>query len=82
MLFAFAGYNGGPNRINRLRQEAAREGLDPNRWFGHVELVVARRIGRETVQYVRNIYKYYVAYQLALAQQTERDAAGKAVSGL
>ena len=68
--------------INRLRQEAAREGLDPNRWFGHVELVVARRIGRETVQYVRNIYKYYVAYQLALAQQTERDAAGKAVSGL
>jgi hypothetical protein len=43
---------------------------------------VARRIGRETVQYVRNIYKYYVAYQLALAQQTERDAAGKAVSGL
>jgi len=82
VLFAFAGYNGGPNRINRLRQEAAREGLDPNRWFGHVELVVARRIGRETVQYVRNIYKYYVAYQLALAQQTERDAAGKAVSGL
>jgi membrane-bound lytic murein transglycosylase MltF len=80
ILFAFAGYNGGPNRINRLREEAARQGLDPNRWFGHVEVVVARQIGRETVQYVRNIYKYYVAYTLAAAQQATRDEAEKAAS--
>jgi membrane-bound lytic murein transglycosylase MltF len=40
-------------------------GLDPNIWFDNVEVVAAKRIGRETVQYVSNIYKYWVAYQLA-----------------
>ena len=72
ILFAFASYNGGPSRISQLRIEAARQGLDPNRWFGHVEVVAARRIGRETVQYVRNIYKYYVAYSLSLPLQNGR----------
>jgi hypothetical protein len=28
-----------------------------------VEIIAARRIGRETVQYVGNIYKYYIAYR-------------------
>lgn len=64
LLFAFAGYNAGPNRINRLRNVAAGEGLDSDRWFRNVELVVAREVGREPVQYVANIYKYYVAYKL------------------
>ncbi len=63
-LFAFAAYNAGPTRIRRLRQEAARQGLDPNRWFDNVEIVAAKRIGRETVHYVGNIYKYYIAYRL------------------
>ena len=39
-------------------------GLNPNVWFRNVEIVAAKRIGRETVQYVSNIYKYYVAYRL------------------
>ncbi|MDJ0666083.1 MAG: lytic transglycosylase F [Desulfobacterales bacterium] len=64
-LFAFAAYNAGPSRIMQLRREAARQGLDPNRWFHHVENIVAKRVGRETVQYVGNIYKYYIAYRLA-----------------
>ena len=64
----FASYNAGPNRIASLRKQAAREGLDPNEWFGNVELVVAKDIGQETVQYVSNIYKYYVAYKLTLEQ--------------
>lgn len=68
-LFAVASYNAGPARINRLRRKAEQMGLDPNRWFQNVEVVAAREIGRETVQYVSNIYKYYVAYKLALAQQ-------------
>ena len=62
MLFAFASYNAGPARIARLRKKAADRGLDPNAWFESVELVAAREIGRETVQYVSNIYKYYLAY--------------------
>ena len=64
-LFAFAAYNAGPSRVMKLRQEAARQGLDPNRWFNNVEIIAAQRVGRETVQYVGNIYKYYIAYRLA-----------------
>jgi len=78
-LLAFASYNAGPNRIQRLRKQAAAEGLDPDRWFNNVELVVARDVGRETVQYVSNIYKYYLAYKLVLEQATEREAARKAI---
>jgi membrane-bound lytic murein transglycosylase MltF len=74
-LFAFASYNAGPNRISRLRQEAAEQGLDPNKWFNNVELVAAKDIGRETVQYVSNIFKYYVAYKLTLERQQRREQA-------
>ena len=64
MLFTFASYNAGPGKVTRLRKEAAKMGLDPNVWFGNVEVVAAKRIGREVVQYVSNIYKYYIAYRL------------------
>ena len=67
-LMVFASYNAGPTRIARLRKQAATDGLDANKWFGNVELVVARDIGQETVEYVSNIYKYYVAYKLTLEQ--------------
>ncbi len=73
LLFAFAAYNAGPGRIHSLREEAAKEGLDPNVWFGNVEYVAAARVGTETVTYVANIYKYYVAYKLLAVQQEERD---------
>jgi membrane-bound lytic murein transglycosylase MltF len=65
VLFAFAAYNAGPARIRALRTEARTLGLDPNVWFDNVERVADYRIGRETVQYVANIYKYYIAYTLA-----------------
>src|ERR1700733_15312689 len=64
VLFAFAAYNAGPARIRALRGEARTLGLDPNVWFDNVERVADYRIGRETVQYVANIYKYYIAYTL------------------
>jgi membrane-bound lytic murein transglycosylase MltF len=70
MLFAFAAYNCGPARTRQLRAEAGRRGLNPNVWFNNVEHVASERIGRETVTYVSNIYKYYIAYQLA-AQEVE-----------
>lgn len=63
-LLTFAAYNAGPKRILDLRDETRSRGLDPNVWFKNVELVVAEQIGRETVQYVSNIYKYYIAYKL------------------
>src|SRR5215204_515362 len=71
-LFAFASYNAGPNRIARLRKQAAAEGLDPNKWFNNVELVADREIGRETVTYVSNIYKYYVAFKLVLEREQQK----------
>jgi membrane-bound lytic murein transglycosylase MltF len=71
-LMVFASYNAGPTRIARLRKKAATEGLDPNQWFGNVELVVAKDVGQETVQYVSNIYKYYVAYKLTLEELASR----------
>jgi len=77
-LFTFASYNAGPGRLQQLRKLAAKRGLDPNQWFNNVELIVAEKIGRETVQYVSNIYKYYVAYTLILEQQQAREALKKA----
>ena len=74
-LFAFAAYNCGPGRLRALRKETASKGLNPNVWFNNVERTTGERVGRETVQYVSNIYKYYVAYQLVVEQQKERDQA-------
>ena len=68
LLLTFAAYNAGPTRIADLRKRAPAQGLDPNKWFGNVELLVARDIGQVTVQYVSNIYKYYVAYKLVVDQ--------------
>jgi membrane-bound lytic murein transglycosylase MltF len=77
-LFAFAAYNAGPTRMAKLRKLAAEQGYDPNKWFNNVERVVAQKVGQEPVTYVRNIYKYYVSYKLALAaEQLQRDAAGQ-----
>ncbi len=76
-LFAFAAYNAGPGRVASLRKEAARRGLDPNVWFNNVERVAAEIIGRETVTYVSNIYKYYVAYTLVQGEYLQRMEARK-----
>jgi len=65
-LLAFASYNAGPTRIAKLREAAGEQGLDPNRWFDNVELMVAKSVGQQTVTYVSNVYKYYIAYRLAL----------------
>ena len=80
VLFAFAAYNAGPGGIRKARKRASKMGLDPNRWFDNVEIAAARSISREPVIYVRNIYKYYVAYQLLetarATQEKARDAPG------
>jgi membrane-bound lytic murein transglycosylase MltF len=76
-LFAFASYNAGPAKIARLRKEAKAAKLNPDVWFNNVERVAALRIGRETVTYVSNIFKYYVAYRLLEDERQERESAKK-----
>ena len=78
-LMTFASYNAGPGRIRQLRAETKKRGLDPNVWFGNVERIASERIGRETVTYVSNIYKYYITYRL-LTEQLERREAAKAAA--
>jgi membrane-bound lytic murein transglycosylase MltF len=80
-LFTFASYNAGPGRIKQLREQAAKRGLNPNIWFNNVELVAAEKIGRETVQYVSNIYKYYLAYKMLTEQREERLKVKSEVTG-
>jgi membrane-bound lytic murein transglycosylase MltF len=72
VLFTFAAYNCGPARVKELRAEAAQKGLDPNVWVNNVEFIAAARVGQETVNYVSNIYKYYVAYKLIAMQEEQR----------
>jgi membrane-bound lytic murein transglycosylase MltF len=79
-LFVFASYNAGSNRIVQLRKKAQADGLDPNKWFGNVELKVAKDVGQETVNYVDNIYKYYVAYKLTQADTLQQKAAEQKVN--
>ena len=75
-LMTFAAYNAGPGRIRQLRRETEKRGLNPNVWFGNVERIASERIGRETVTYVSNIYKYYIAYRL-IDEESHRRAAAK-----
>ena len=55
-----------------MRKETAAMGLDPNLWFHHIEIAAAKVIGRETVQYVSNIYKYYIAYRMVTKQRERK----------
>jgi membrane-bound lytic murein transglycosylase MltF len=79
-LMTFASYNAGPGRVKQLRRETEMKGLNPNVWFGNVERIASERIGRETVTYVSNIFKYYVTYRL-ISEQAQRRAAAKAQVG-
>jgi membrane-bound lytic murein transglycosylase MltF len=78
-LFTFASYNAGPGRLQQLRKLATKRGLDPNVWFNNVELIAAEKVGRETVTYVSNIYKYYLAYRMIAEQREEREKAKETV---
>jgi membrane-bound lytic murein transglycosylase MltF len=80
-LFAMASYNAGPARIAGLRRRATALGLDPDRWFQNVEVAASEEIGRETVDYVSNIYKYYLAYTLLDQRRLARERAESAAAG-
>jgi hypothetical protein len=72
VLMTFAAYNAGPGNLQKFRRLARQDGLDPNIWFSKVEIEAAKVAGAETVQYVSNIYKYYIAYSLLLKRQAAR----------
>jgi membrane-bound lytic murein transglycosylase MltF len=80
-LFAFASYNCGPGNVSKMRKEAEKRGLDPDKWFNNVELVTAEKIGIETTTYVRNIYKYYVSYRLTYESRLAAEKAKQSISG-
>jgi len=75
VLFSFAAYNAGPANIAKARKKAAAMGFDKNQWFGHAEVAAARTISHEPVIYVRNIYKYYVAYRQLEELRQAKEAA-------
>ena len=78
--FTLAAYNAGPGRVSGLRKKARTAGLDPDRWFDHVEVVALKEIGQETPRYVANVVRYYLAYRLAseLAERKARAKSGAA----
>jgi len=78
-LFAFASYNCGPNRVVTAREMAAKQNLDPNRWFNNVEITAGKRCGTQTTTYVRNIFKYYVTYKLIVEAQEQEEKARAAI---
>src|SRR5262249_31261898 len=81
ILFSFAAYNAGPSRVLKLQKEAERRGLNPYVWFNNVEIIAGIRIGEETVTYVSNIYKYYIAYTLLEERRTQQtDAESRSTS--
>jgi len=47
-----------------------------------VEYVAAEKLGQETVTYVSNIYKYYIAYRLVMENRAAtKDAVDKVKGG-
>jgi len=71
---ALAAYNVGFDRVRRARERARRLGLNPNKWFGNVEVAMrdmAHVKNREpcscdqTIAYVRAVRSLYYAYRNA-----------------
>lgn len=73
LLLGLAAYNAGPRNLRKMRKRAAEMGLDSKVWFNNVEHAAAVIIGRETTQYVSNIYKYYLTYILIEERRNIRE---------
>jgi len=62
MAFVLAAYNMGPERVQGMRAEARRRGLNPNQWFFQVERIAMEQVGMSAVSYVNSVNKYYLAF--------------------
>jgi membrane-bound lytic murein transglycosylase MltF len=76
---AFAAYNAGPRQVARMRNLTRKMGLNPDRWFGNVEMAALRLVGQETVRYVRNVLKYYTAYRISFQNMEKRSGERKSL---
>ncbi len=76
MAFVLAAYNMGPERVQGMRAEARRRGLNPNQWFFQVERIAMEQVGMGAVSYVNSVNKYYLAFD------RERDSLEPAQSKL
>jgi membrane-bound lytic murein transglycosylase MltF len=63
MHFVLASYNAGPGNIRKARRKAPSWGVEADRWFKNVEVVVLRTVSQEPVQYVLNINRYYLLFE-------------------
>ena len=72
-------YKAGPANVQKIRQRTVKMGLNPNVWFQNAEVAAAKIIGRETVQYVSNIYKYYIAYRMTIDRMLEKQEVMKSL---
>jgi membrane-bound lytic murein transglycosylase MltF len=79
MLMALAAYNAGPGNLRSFREITKEMGLNPNIWFKNVERGAAKKVGIETVQYVSNIYKYYLVYKALLEREAAQNQAKAAI---
>lgn len=62
MAFVLAAYNMGPERVQAMRAEARRRGLNPNQWFFQVERIAMEQVGMNAVSYVNSVNKYFLAF--------------------
>ena len=63
-FLTLAAYNAGPDRIMKMREITRKRGGNPDKWFFNVEKTAAQMIGKEVVEYVADVFKYFIAYQL------------------
>lgn len=61
--FVLAAYNMGPQRVQQMRAEARRRGLDADRWFFSVERIALEQMGLRGGNYVAAVNKYYLIYR-------------------
>lgn len=80
-LMSLAAYDAGPGNLAAFREIAKDAGLSQDIWFNNVEYGASRKVGRQTVQYVSNIYKYYVAYKLVTERQQDQNSAMEKLEG-
>ncbi|WP_028634533.1 transglycosylase SLT domain-containing protein [Pseudomonas parafulva] len=62
MAFVLAAYNLGPERVQAMRAEARKRGLNGNQWFFQTERIAMEQVGMGPVNFVNSVNKYYVAF--------------------
>lgn len=62
MAFILAAYNLGPERVQAMRAEARRRGLNGNQWFFQTERVAMEQVGMGPVNFVNSVNKYFLAF--------------------